>query len=109
MLRRIDPQAIPGVIMAFFFGIAWGYMTVKARSVVPAMISHYLVDSMGQIFLGVNSTDPALTTGFFLLLTLLFPVFNIVLTKMMFLGSKSRPGLQQNQVTIENFQKEISR
>jgi membrane protease YdiL (CAAX protease family) len=88
LVTQSPSQAIPGVIMAFFFGIAWGYMTVKARSVVPAMISHYLVDSMGQIFLGVNSTDPALTTGFFLLLTLLFPVFNIVLTKMMFLGSK---------------------
>ena len=49
LVTQSPSQAIPGVIMAFFFGIAWGYMTVKARSVVPAMISHYLVDSMGQI------------------------------------------------------------
>jgi membrane protease YdiL (CAAX protease family) len=84
MVTQSPSQAIPGVIMAFFFGIGWGYMTVRARSVVPAMISHYLVDSMGQIFLGVNSTDPALMTGFFLSLTLLFPVFSIILVKVMY-------------------------
>ena len=83
MVTQPPSQAIPGVIMAFFFGIGWGYMTVRARSVVPAMLSHYLVDSMGQIFLSVDSTDPALTTGFFLLLTLLFPVFTLILTKLM--------------------------
>ena len=77
-------QVIFGVIMAFLFGIGWGFMTVKARSVIPAMISHYLVDSLGQIFLSVDSTDPALATMFFILLTLLFPVFNIVLTKLIY-------------------------
>jgi membrane protease YdiL (CAAX protease family) len=84
LLTQTPAQALPGVIMAFFFGLGWGFMTVQARSVVPAMISHYLVDSMGQIFFGVDSTDPALTTVFFVLLTLLFPVFNVVLTKMMY-------------------------
>ncbi len=84
MVTQSPSQAIPGVIMAFFFGIGWGYMTVRARSVIPAMISHYLVDSMGQIFLNVDGTNPALTTGFFLILTLLFPIFNIVLVKMMY-------------------------
>jgi len=84
MVTQSPSQAIPGVIMAFFFGIGWGYMTFRSRSVVPAMISHYLVDSMGQIFLGIDSMDPALTTGFFLLLTLLFPIFNIVLVKIIY-------------------------
>jgi len=67
--------------MAFLFGIGWGYMTVKTGSVIPAMISHYLVDAMGQIFLTVDTTNPALSTGYFLLLTLLFPIFNIILTR----------------------------
>lgn len=84
LLTQSPSQAIPGVILAFFFGIGWGYLTVRTRSVVPAMISHYLVDSMGQIFLSVDNSDPALTTGFFLLLTLLFPVFNILLAKIAF-------------------------
>ena len=102
MLTQSPSQALPGVIMAFFFGIGWGYMTVKARSVIPAMISHYLVDSMGQIFLGVNNTDPALATGFFLLLTLLFPIFNMVLTKVTY---KQRH-LTTAILSYELFQKE---
>lgn len=84
LLTQSPSQAIPGVIMAFFFGIGWGFMTVRARSLIPAMISHYLVDSLGLIFLSVESADPALATGFFLSLTLLFPVFNILLAKMMY-------------------------
>jgi membrane protease YdiL (CAAX protease family) len=84
MLSQSPSQAIPGVIMAFTFGIGWGYLSVRTRSVLPAMISHYLVDSMGQIFLSVDSTDPAMTTAFFILLTLLFPVFNIILVKIMY-------------------------
>ncbi len=83
LLTQTPSQVISGVIMAFFFGIGWGYMTVKTRSVIPVMLSHYLVDSMGMIFLGVDSSDPVITTGFFLLLTLMFPVFNIIVVKLM--------------------------
>jgi membrane protease YdiL (CAAX protease family) len=81
LLTQSPSQAVPGVVLAFFFGIGWGYLTVRTRSLLPAMISHYLVDSMGQIFLSVDNSEPTLTTGFFQLLTLLFPVFNILLAK----------------------------
>lgn len=77
-------QVIGGVIMALFFGIAWGYMTVRSRSVIPAIISHYLVDSMGQIFLGVDSSNAALVSLFFILLTITFPLPNILLTRFMY-------------------------
>lgn len=91
LLTQPPSYALGGVIMAFFFGIAWGVMTVKARSVIPAMLSHYLVDSMGQVFLGVDSSNPGLTTGFFVLLTLTFPVFNIMLTELMYRKRHPRP------------------
>ena len=81
LLTQSPSLAISGVIMASLFGIGWGYMTIKTGSVIPAMISHYLVDALGQIFLTVDTTDPALSTGYFLLLTLLFPVFNIILAR----------------------------
>ena len=84
LVNQAPAQAISGMIMAFFFGIGWGYMTIGSRSVIPAMISHYLVDSLGLIFMNVNDTNPALATGYFLLLTLLFPIFNIVLTKLVY-------------------------
>jgi len=77
-------MALPGAIMALFFGMGWGYMTCKSRSIFPAMISHYLVDSMGQIFLTVNSAVPELAAAFFLLLTLLYPAFNFLITRLMF-------------------------
>ena len=84
ILTQAPSQVTGGVVMAFFFGIAWGFMTIRSRSVIPAMLSHYLVDSIGQVFIGVDSSNPALVTGFFLLLTLTFPVFNIVLAKIVY-------------------------
>ncbi len=77
-------QVIFGVIMAFFFGIGWGWLVYKSGSVVPAIISHYLVDSMGQIFLNVNDSNPILTSQFFLSLTLLYPVLTILLANFMY-------------------------
>ena len=48
------------------------------------MLSHYLVDSMGTIFSRVDGANPALVTGFFLLLTATFSIFNIVLAGAMY-------------------------
>lgn len=84
LLTQAPSQVIGGVIMAFAFGLAWGVMTVRSRSVVPAMLSHYLVDAAGQVFLGVDGSNPALATGFFLLLTLTFAVCNILLAKVLY-------------------------
>ena len=81
LLSQAPGQAIGGVIMALFFGIAWGVMTARTASVIPAMVAHYLVDSVGQIFLSVDSSKPASATIFFLLLTLAYPVVSIVLTR----------------------------
>ena len=81
--------ALSGVIMAFFFGIGWGVMTVRARSVIPAMIAHYLVDTVGQVFLGVDAANPAMLTGFFLLLTLTYPLFSIISAKLMYRDTPS--------------------
>ena len=77
-------QVILGVVMALFFGIGWGWLVFKSGSVVPVIISHYLVDSLGQIFLNVNDTNLILTSQFFLLLTLLYPVLTILLANIMY-------------------------
>jgi membrane protease YdiL (CAAX protease family) len=84
LLTQAPSQVIGGVIMAFAFGLAWGVMAVRSRSVVPAMLSHYLVDATGSFFLGVDGSNPALATGFFLLLTLTFAVCGILLAKVMY-------------------------
>jgi membrane protease YdiL (CAAX protease family) len=84
LLTQPPAQVVGGAVMAFFFGIAWGVMTVRTQSVIPAVLSHYLVDSVGQVFVGVDSTNAALATGFFLLLTLAFPLLSIVVTRAMY-------------------------
>jgi membrane protease YdiL (CAAX protease family) len=77
-------QVVLGVVMAFFFGLGWGWLVFRSGSVVPAIISHYLVDSVGQIFLNVNDANLILASQFMLLLTLLYPVLTILLAKFMF-------------------------
>jgi membrane protease YdiL (CAAX protease family) len=77
-------SVVPGVVMAFCFGLGWGWLTVRSRSVVPAMLSHYLIDSFGQIFLGVDTTNLALSSAFFLLLTLSYPVLVILLSRTLY-------------------------
>lgn len=42
------------VIYATFFGIVFGYMFVKTKSLLPSIITHYLVDSLGQLFASAN-------------------------------------------------------
>ena len=84
LLTQAPSQVVGSVVMAFAFGIAWGVMAVRSGSVIPVMLSHYLVDSMGQVFLGVDGSNPALVTGFFLLQTLAFPIINIVLARAMY-------------------------
>ena len=75
LLTQGPAQAVPKVILSFFFGIGWGYLTVKTRSVVQESFLTTWCNSLGMIFLGVDGRNPALATGFFILLTLLFPVF----------------------------------
>ena len=77
-------QVILGVIMAFFFGLGWGWLVLRSGSVVPAMISHYLVDCLGMIFLGVSSSNPIREVVYFLALTLIYPVLTILLTRFMY-------------------------
>lgn len=91
-------QVILGVIMAFFFGIGWGWLVLKSGSVIPAIISHYLVDSLGQIFLNVNDTNLVLTSQFFLLLTLLYPLLTILLFRLMYNKQERGIGLENQQV-----------
>ena len=77
-------QVLLGVIMAFFFGLGWGWLVFKSGSVVPVIISHYLVDSLGQIFLNVTDSNQILASQFFLLLTLIYPVLTILLANLIY-------------------------
>ncbi|TKJ20090.1 MAG: hypothetical protein CEE43_13660 [Promethearchaeota archaeon Loki_b32] len=45
------------VIFASCLGFAFSYMYIKTKSLLPCMITHYLIDSVGQIFLTVGFTN----------------------------------------------------
>lgn len=87
-LSNLDVQhpsnVIGDLIMAFLFGLAWGLMKTRTGSVVPTMISHYLVDSLGAVFLNVDAADSVSVMIFFLSLTLAFTVVNILITKFLY-------------------------
>lgn len=42
------------VIYAALLGFLFGYMFIKTKSIIPSIIAHYLIDSVGQLFLFVS-------------------------------------------------------
>lgn len=77
-------SAFFGVIMATSFGLIWGYMTIKSGSVLPAMITHYLVDASNFFFVKVTTSDEIVVTQFFILLVIFYPLINYTIAKIIF-------------------------
>ena len=75
-------EALGGVLMATVFGLFWGYLTVKTGSVLPAMISHYLIDAFGAYLINVDQSNEEVMGQYFLLLILLYPLIGYILTRM---------------------------
>lgn len=46
------------VVYTFFAGIFLGYLLIKSKSLLPCMITHYLVDAFGSLFLYSPNIDP---------------------------------------------------
>ena len=80
-------QPMTGVIlttiMATTFGLSWGYMTTKTKSVIPSMIIHYLVNAFSEVLLQANTTKDELVLLHILTMTILYPVFSILAVRLM--------------------------
>ena len=50
-------QVLAQVIYATFLGFALAYMYLKTNSLIPGIILHYLIDSIGQLFLNIYFYD----------------------------------------------------
>jgi membrane protease YdiL (CAAX protease family) len=74
------------VIMAIMFGLAWGYMRLKTKSIIPSMIVHYLIDALSEGLLSPNTTDQAKFGIFMIGLIVLYPLLSILSTKLIFLS-----------------------
>jgi membrane protease YdiL (CAAX protease family) len=77
LLLREPGDVLFEVTMATAVGIAWGYMTVKTGSVLPAMASHYLINVLIGLTLDpvLSETASAVIFGS---VTIAYPVVTIV-------------------------------
>jgi len=71
------------VIWAAFFGFLLGYLFIKTKSLIPSIILHYLVNTVGQLFVPV-SFDSMINLSLFAVLGLgILPVgFGMILVKL---------------------------
>jgi membrane protease YdiL (CAAX protease family) len=79
------------VIMGTTFGLAWGYMRLKTRSIVPSIIVHYLIDALSEGLLSPNTTDQAEFGIFIIGLIVLYPLLSIISTKVIFFSRDKHP------------------
>ncbi|MFX1274728.1 MAG: type II CAAX prenyl endopeptidase Rce1 family protein [Promethearchaeota archaeon] len=67
------------VIYASFFGMAFAYIYIKTNSLLPGIILHYLIDSVGQLFLNVYFNN-VFSLSFFLIGCIgIIPTFLIII------------------------------
>jgi len=70
--------------MATTYGLAWGYMRLKTKSIIPSMIVHYLIDALSEGLLSLNTADQAKFGIFMIGLIVLYPLLSILSTKLIF-------------------------
>ena len=84
IIMGVDPLSIlfsvgTQVIYATLLGFAFGYMYIKTKSLLPSIILHFLIDSVGQI-LFYTFIDDIFLAGIFLICFLgLIPAILIIL------------------------------
>ena len=101
LVTQPPSAALGGVIMALCFGLVWGLMKVKTGSVIPAMLSHYLIDAVGMVFLNVDASDPARSAMFFILLVISFTVVNILLILVLYPSKKAELAIKSGLLEKE--------
>ncbi len=67
------------VIYATLLGLAFGYMYIKTKNLLPSMILHFLINSVGQIFFNTYINDVFLAGIFLICFLGLIPAILIIL------------------------------
>ena len=71
------------VIYAALLGFLFGYMFIKTKSLIPSIIAHYLIDSVGQLFLFTSFENMAQLILFAVIGVGIIPtVFGMLLIKL---------------------------
>jgi membrane protease YdiL (CAAX protease family) len=79
LMLREPAQVLFEVIMATSVGVAWGYLTVKTGSVVPAMFMHYLMNVLIELILAPELSETA-SAVVFGSVTIAYPILTILAT-----------------------------
>jgi membrane protease YdiL (CAAX protease family) len=69
------------IIYASTLGFSLGYMFIRTKSLIPCIILHYLIDSLGQLFLYVVITNWISFILYYLLFIVVIPIILIIFTK----------------------------
>ncbi|MHA1192808.1 MAG: CPBP family glutamic-type intramembrane protease [Promethearchaeota archaeon] len=78
------------VIFAAFLGFLFGYMYLKTNSLLPSIITHYLIDSVGPLFMNANFPDFISSSLFLIFGVGLIPtVFGLLFVKLVVPRSKN--------------------
>jgi len=73
------------VIYTTLIGFSMGYMYLKTKSLLPSIIYHYLIDTVGLVFLNVYIENIVLTGVFLIVFLGVIPaILSIGLTKLVF-------------------------
>jgi membrane protease YdiL (CAAX protease family)/predicted permease len=62
---------LPTILQTFYasmLGLVFGYMVLRTGSLIPSIITHYLIDSVGQFFLVINFSSSIISYIWFDLL-----------------------------------------
>ena len=79
------------VIYATLLGFSMGYMYIKTKSLLPTIIYHYLIDTVGLIFLNVYIENIFLTGVFLIVFLGVIPsILTIGFTKLVFWKDKNQ-------------------
>jgi membrane protease YdiL (CAAX protease family) len=83
LLGQSLPEVMIKAVVAFPMGLALAYMTLRTGSLLPAIITHYLLDCFGPFFVAVDP-DNQLLGAIFGITTVLFlaPALVVVATRL---------------------------
>ncbi|MBY9014476.1 MAG: CPBP family intramembrane metalloprotease [Candidatus Lokiarchaeota archaeon] len=86
------------VIYTTLIGFSMGYMYLKTKSLLPSIIYHYLIDTVGLIFLNVYFENIFLVGVFLIVFLGVIPaILNIGLTKLVFWKDQNKDFLINKQ------------
>ena len=75
-------STIVQIMYATSLGFVFGYMFIRTKSLIPCIILHYLIDSLGQLFLYVFITNWISFIVYYLLFIIVIPIILIIFIKL---------------------------